>query len=102
MIGIALRLFGLVLLAGGAVLGVLGLSELGQAGNGAQMLQARGDLVDAALLLGGGLMCLGMAAMLSGKAAREAEGAHDPYDDHPKMAREVSNAMRAPELYDGP
>jgi hypothetical protein len=103
MIEVLLRVFGWAMLAGGGLSGALGLAESSRSfdaiGAAAAALQSRMDLVDAGLLVGGGLLCIGMAAVL-GTTTTAWEQARDPYDDHPKMAREVSNAMRAPEIYD--
>jgi hypothetical protein len=107
MIDILLRLFGFVLLAGGALNGAVGASEFGgmSEATGAlgisQALQFRIDIVDAGLLLASGLLCFGMAAVLS-VTTGSWERARDPYDDHPKMAREVAQAMRLPDPHGEP
>jgi hypothetical protein len=102
MIELLLRVFGLLMLAGGAVTGLIGVGEYTRTDDapgtpGAELaLQFRIDITDAGLLLGGGLLCLGMAAVL-GVTTTHWEGRRDPYDDHPKMAREVAEAMELPD-----
>ncbi len=102
MIEWLLRMFGLLMLAGGALMAAVAASEYGRASDmpgafGAQLaLQFRIDMTDAALLFGGGLLCLGLCSVLGATIARQ-EPARDPYDDHPKMSRELAEAMELPD-----
>lgn len=102
MIEVLLRVCGVLMLAGGVVLAGVALGETGRAAEAPGDLAAlldlrmRVDLTDAGLLLGGGLLCLGMASLLD-MATTRWERRRDPYDDHPKMAREVAEAMQMPD-----
>ena len=102
MIEMLLRVFGLLMLAGGALTAAVAASEFGRAGDmpgalGAQLAwQFRMDLTDAALLLGGGLLCLGVGALL-GVLTPKVETPVDPYDAHPKMARELTEHLEMPD-----
>jgi hypothetical protein len=102
MIEVLLRAFGLLMLAGGALTTAVAASEYGRASDtpgalGAQLaLQFRMDLTDAVLLFGGGLLCLGVGSVLA-LASPHAEPAGDPYDEHPKMARELTEDMDLPD-----
>ncbi len=107
MIDLLLRLFAFVLLGGGGVNAVIAVREYGRMADVSgvaaftQGLQFRIDLVDTALLLAGGLLCFGMASILHVTTGHW-ERARDPYDDHPKMAREVAEAMELPDPHGEP
>ena len=107
MIDLLLRVFALVLIVGGLLNGAVAVSEYTHMGdvNGSlaitQALQLRIDMVDSGLLLAGGLLCFGMAAVLT-VTTGQWERARDPYDDHPKMAREVAEAMELPDPHGEP
>jgi len=102
MIELLLRVFGLLMLAAGALMGAVAANDYGRASDapgsyGTQLaMQFRIDATDAGLLLGVGLLCLGMASVLGLVTARAA-GRRDPYDDHPKMAHELSDEMELPD-----
>ena len=102
MIELLLRLFGALMLAGGGLSAAVAIAEYSRADatlNAAAVqiaLQFRIDMTDAVLLCGGGLLCIGTAAALSLMTSHW-ERARDPYDDHPKMAREVAQAMTLPD-----
>lgn len=102
MIEMLLRAFGLLMLAGGALTAAVAASEYGRASDmpgalGAQLaLQFRMDLTDAALLLGGGLLCLGVCSLLT-LLTPKVETPADPYDEHPKMARELTEDLELPD-----
>jgi hypothetical protein len=104
MIEMVLRAFGLVMLAGGALTAAVAASEYGRASDmpgalGAQLaLRFRIDLTDAALLLGGGLLCLGVGSVL-GALIPKAEVPADPYDAHPAKARESTEDLDFPDLH---
>jgi hypothetical protein len=105
MIELLLRLFGLLMLAGGAVMAAVGLNEYGRAVDapgtyGAQLaLQFRIDATDAGLLLGIGLLCLAMATVL-GVAGAQWQRRRDPDDDVPQAAREDAPEMDPPDPHE--
>ena len=102
MIEVLLRLAGLLMLAGGALMGSVGVGEYGRAADapgayGAQLaLQFRIDVTDAALLLGVGLLCLGMAAVV-GVTTSHWERGREPTSDPVKALREVEPELELPD-----
>lgn len=102
MIELLLRLFGLLMLAGGALTAAIGIGEYGRAMDtpgalGTQLaLQFRIDLTDAGLLLGGGLLCVGMAAIMT-VLVTPPERPVDPYVEQPSVPAEMAHESRLPD-----